>query len=37
LARSWPRSRSSQSAVFAHLKILAEVGFVLAEHRGTAT
>ncbi len=26
-----------QSTVSAHLKVLAEVGFVLAEHRGTAT
>ena len=26
-----------QSAVSAHLKVLAEVGFVLAEHRGTAS
>jgi DNA-binding transcriptional ArsR family regulator len=26
-----------QSTVSAHLKILAEVGFVLAEHRGTTT
>jgi DNA-binding transcriptional ArsR family regulator len=27
----------SQSTVSAHLKVLAEVGFVLAEHRGTAS
>jgi DNA-binding transcriptional ArsR family regulator len=27
----------SQSTVSAHLKVLAEVGFVLADHRGTAT
>jgi DNA-binding transcriptional ArsR family regulator len=27
----------SQSTVSAHLKLLAEVGFVLADHRGTAT
>ena len=26
-----------QSTVSAHLRVLAEVGFVLAEHRGTAT
>ena len=26
-----------QSTVSAHLKVLAEVGFVLADHRGTAT
>jgi DNA-binding transcriptional ArsR family regulator len=26
-----------QSTVSSHLKVLAEVGFVLAEHRGTAT
>ncbi len=26
-----------QSTVSAHLKVLADVGFVLAEHRGTAT
>ncbi len=26
-----------QSTVSAHLKVLAEVGFVLAEHRGTST
>jgi DNA-binding transcriptional ArsR family regulator len=26
-----------QSTVSAHLKVLAEVGFVLAEHRGTAS
>ena len=29
--------RVGQSTVSAHLKVLAEVGFVLAEHRGTAT
>jgi DNA-binding transcriptional ArsR family regulator len=27
----------SQSTVSAHLRVLAEVGFVLADHRGTAT
>jgi DNA-binding transcriptional ArsR family regulator len=29
--------RVGQSTVSAHLKVLAEVGFVLAEHRGTAS
>ena len=29
--------RVGQSTVSAHLKVLAEVGFILAEHRGTAT
>ena len=37
LARRGEPMNVGQSTVSAHLKVLAEVGFVLAEHRGTAS